>query len=223
MLKFIVPFRCTDQPERIYQLQLFIHTMHSFFPHAEIFIMDQAGHDMFNRGALLNAGVKICAAEENDIICFHDLSHLPTIDCTEHYIRPVPPKTIRHVREKGSHHKLGKIIMIRYDDFVELNGFPNDFFGCGGSNDELHMRILRNGLRIERAEGTLLSLKQIHPPSPTNKTSVRKWERLDWHRDHPGEQGLAQLCEDICTLTSHDPLIKRYSVNILYRIPPTVH
>lgn len=220
MLKFIVPFRCSDQPERLYQLQLFIHTMHSFFPQAEIFIMEQTDNAMFNRGALLNAGVQVCGAENNDMICFHDLSHIPTFDSTNFYVTPLPPKTIRHLREHGSHQKLGKIIIIKYEDFVEINGFPNDFFGCSGCDDELHIRLLRNGLRIERSEGTLLSLRQIQPPSPTNKTSNTKWEKLDWHREHPGRQGLAQLCEDICTLTCCDPLVKRFKVSIAFRIPP---
>ena len=98
----------------------------------------------------------------------------------------------------------------------------DDFFGCSGCDDELHIRILRNGLRIERSEGTLLSLRQIQPPSPTNKTSNTKWEKLDWHREHPGRQGLAQLCEDICTLTCYDPLVKRYKVSIAFRIPPDI-
>lgn len=220
MLKFIVPFRCTEQPERIYQLQLFIHTMHSFFPGAEIFVMEQSDGDLFNRGALLNAGVSICKADEHDIICFHNLNLLPTPDCILHYVTPLQPYSIRHLRAKGSHDKLGDIIFFRNEDFVNINGYPNDFFGCGGEDEELHMRVLRNGLRLERVEGTLLDLTNIQPPSPTNKTSMSRWERLDWHGAHPGKQGLAQLCRDICTLTCCDPGIKRFTVQITYRIPP---
>ena len=220
MLFFIVPFRCTDQPERIYQLQIFVHTMQSFFPEIRILIMDQNDQGPFNRGFLLNAGAKISHAEDDDVLCFHNLTSLPSPDCLRCYTHPLPPKTVRHLREKGSHDKLGNIIFMRYIDFVNINGYPNDFFGCGGEDEELHIRILRAGLRLERIEGTLLSLKQIHPPSPKSAKNYTKWERLDWHKQHPGQQGLSSLCDDICSLKCSDHNARRYSVKIAYRIPP---
>ncbi len=220
MLKVIVPFRCTDQPERIFQLQLFIHTMQAFFPSVQIFIMDQSGTGPFNRGFLLNAGAKISGAEEDDIICFHNLNKLPSIDCLHCYVNPLPRNTVRHLRDTGSHSKLGNIIFVRYSDFLKINGYPNDLYGCTGADSELHMRILKGGLRIERKEGTLLNMSQIQPPSPTNQQVFTQWDKLDWHRQHPNHQGLAQLCDNICTLTCSDPNVKRYAVNIVYRIPP---
>jgi len=182
--------------------------------------MDQCGTGPFNRGFLLNAGAKVSNAEEDDILCFHNLSKLPSPDCLHCYTHTLPQNTVRHLRDTASHSKLGNIIFVRYSDFVKINGYPNDFDGSVGADGELHMRILKAGLRIERIEGTLLNMSLIQPPSPTNKQDYTQWDKLDWHRQHPGQQGLAQLCDNICNLTCSDPNVKRYAVNIVYRIPP---
>jgi len=220
MLFFIVPYRCTTQPERAHQLQLFIHTMQSFIPDACIVVAEQSGDTLFNRGGLLNAAVAACPAEDESVLCFHDLNVLPTVDCIHEYVRPLSKNSVRHLRATGSHKTLSEIIFMRYSDFRKVNGFPNDFWGCDGTDDELHLRILRKGLRIERSEGTLLNLNRLQPPSPSSKTANTRWERADWHRANPGAQGLAQLVEGTCSPVSCTPKLHHYKVNVCYRVPP---
>ena len=220
MLFFIVPYRCTTQPERAHQLQLFIHTMQSFIPDAYIVVAEQSDGTLFNRGGLLNAAAAACPAEDESVLCFHDLNVLPTVDCIREYVRPLSKNTVRHIRATGSHKKLSEIIFMRYSDFGKVNGFPNDFWGCDGADEELHMRILRNGLRIERSEGTLLNLNRLQPPSPTSKSTNMRWERMDWHRANPGAQGLAQLVEDTCSPVSCTSKLYHYKINVCYRVPP---
>lgn len=213
MLKFIVPYRCTDQPERTHQLQLFLHTMQSFIPDASIVISEQREGAPFNRGGLLNAGAVTCSAEDDCVLCFHDLNVLPTINCIHEYVRPLPTKTVRHLRPIGSHSKLGKIIFMRYSDFQDINGFPNQCWGWRGEDEELHMRILRNGMRIERIDGLLLDLNRLHlakrmkDQRPANKNS--------------DTDGLAQFDRDGCSVIGCTPHFLHIKVHIKYRIPPT--
>lgn len=214
MLKFIVPYRCRDQPIRIHQLQLFIQTIQRFIPNACIIIVEQEGSDPFNRGCLLNVGAKISAAEDDNILCFHDLNVLPAYDCIYHYVKDIPPNTVRHIRPIHSHQRFGNIILMRYIDFQNINGFPIMFWGCQGEDEELHKRILRHGMRIERAEGTLLNLNRLHRTQPIPRP------KINVHIDMPIYGGLANMLEDICECVAFIDTLRHYKVNIKYRIPP---
>ena len=214
MLIFIAPYRASDQPERLHQLQLFVHTIKCFLPNAYIFIVEQYDNKPFNRGGLLNIGVSVCGSGREDVLCFHNLNILPTTEVIQEYGKPLPPKTVRHIRSTNSHEKLGGVILMRSGDFHDINGFPNDYWGCGGEDDELHYRILSNDMRIERVEGTMLQLNKLQPPSPTSAIPNNRWERCDWHRAHPGEQGLGQIEEKILRSDCCDPKMYHYQVQI---------
>lgn len=212
MLTFIVPFRCTDQPERAYQLQLFLHTIQSFIPGASIIVSEQSDQAPFNRGGLLNAGVAMCAVEDDSVLCFHDLNVLPTVESIHEYVRPLPPKTVRHVRASGSHSRLGHIVFIRYRDFQDINGFPNGCWGYRGENEQLHLRILRHGMRIERVEAFLLDLNRLH--------DMKRQEDKQCKTIQVEEDGLSHFDKEGCSVVACKPPFMHMKVHIKYRIPP---
>ena len=52
---------------------------------------------------------------------------------------------------------MGGIVLMR-KDFVHINGFPNDFWGWGGEDDEFGDRVRDAGIPIERVEaGTIMT------------------------------------------------------------------
>ena len=91
---------------------------------------------------------------------------------------------------------MGGIVLMRKKDFVHINGFPNDFWGWGGEDDEFGDRIRDAGIPIERVEaGTIVDQEGLDIKEKMSLLRDRgfkcpdKWERREWHRSHRGERG----------------------------------
>jgi len=221
MLAIIVPYRAGQQPERLWHMLNFIQTMIHHIPSAHIYIIEQADDRPFNRGALLNIGVDVAGMTADDVLCFHDVDLLPCADIVAEYLIPLPEKTVRHIgrawKRYDSDSYLGGILMMRQSDFVAVNGYPNDFFGWGGEDDELRDRIKRAGLNIERnVYGTIIdqermSLEQkLSHIKKTHQKCPDKWERREWHRQHPGQSGFKQMEYKINKVNIYSPSCLHY-------------
>ena len=100
--------------------------------------------------------------------------------------------------------------MMYQSDFTDVNGYPNDFFGWGGEDDELRDRIQRAGLQVERnIYGTIIDQEQM---SLTEKLSTithqkcpDKCKRRKWHQQYPGQSGFHQLNYDILKINTYSP------------------
>jgi len=216
MLVIIVPYRAKSQPERLLQLINLIQTLINHIPSAYIYIIEQADDRPFNRGALLNIGVHISNVSPKDILCFHDVDLLPCSDIIAEYLIPLPHQTVRHIgrawKRYDSDSYMGGILMMRHRDFTDVNGYPNDFFGWGGEDDELRDRIQRVGLKVERnVYGTIIDQEQLSLAEKlsllktTHQKCPDKWERREWHRNHPGTSGFHQLDYDIVKVNLYSP------------------
>lgn len=208
MLAIIIPYRASTQPERVQQLQTLLQTLYTLLPSAWIYIIEQNDNKPFNRGALLNIGVKVAGMTNADIVCFHDVDLLPCQDIIHEYLIPLEKGTVRHVarvwKRYDSDTYLGGILIMRQGDFIAINGFPNDFWGWGGEDDELRDRILRKGYTIQRTtEGTLIdqenmSLKQkLQHLKDTRQKCMDKWEKREWHQKNQNQNGYRELYENI--------------------------
>ena len=225
MLIIAVPYRATDQPERYNQLQIFLKTMTEFLPSAYIFILEQDDNKQFNRGALLNSIISISGAGKDAVLCFHDVDLLPTKDIIHEYIKPLEDNTVRHIgrawKRYDSDTYLGGILLMKSKDFCDINGFPNDFWGWGGEDDELRDRIIRHGLQIERSEGTIidqenLTLKQkLLKLKKSGQKCPDKWEKRDWHKKHPNKRGLYDLEQNITQCVNYSTTCFHYKIKII--------
>ena len=203
MLAIIIPYRASTQPERAQQLEKLREIITTRLPEAFVAVIEQDDDLPFNRGALLNTAIDCMGLGGDAIMCFHDVDLLPQEDILDAYRKPLPPNTVRHIghawKRYNSDSYLGGILMIRASDFLEINGFPCDFWGWGGEDDELRDRIQRAKMNIERPTGTIVDLenmtleqKMIHLKK-TNQKCPDKWERREWHKAHPNKHGIYQL------------------------------
>jgi hypothetical protein len=166
-LAVVVPFRDNPDQNRTEQLQRFAEYMPRFLsalPLAgfHIFIADQSQDGFkFNRGKVLNAGFAIArdsalvqrqlgahvaAAGPFDAFCFHDVDLLPAAVLGPWYARAPTPKPLHMAAAWGRYgyeDYVGGIITFGGPDFARINGFPNNFWGWGGEDDELRMRMQR--------------------------------------------------------------------------------
>jgi len=151
----IVPFRDIHaEQSRAKHLQQFIANLPTLLtsvqqPHANfnIIIVEQSRDDRkFNRGKLLNIGFEIARKEfHSNIFIFHDVDLLPSKDLAEEYFR-IPTDNPIHIARVWSRYNknpkyFGGIVSFSEEMFVRINGFPNNFWGWGGEDDEMYKRI----------------------------------------------------------------------------------
>jgi len=201
----IVPYRGTDDGARSEQLEKFIKYFQDYVPFVEIVIVEQGNDHPFNRGMLLNIGVLESKPKEKDIVCFHDVDLLPEDNLFHGYIEELLPGTLRHLAssfERYSHADyLGGALMLTYEDFQKINGFPTNFWGWGGEDDEFRDRVVRHGIKIEKACGDMVDLENLtwDQKKKTLDTTVgrlkgkAKTTIRNWHRNNPGSDGISTV------------------------------
>ncbi|RLN71864.1 hypothetical protein BBJ28_00006714, partial [Nothophytophthora sp. Chile5] len=137
-----------------------------------IFIVEQSlDGRKFNRGKLLNAGFDM-ARDDFDVFIFHDVDLLPGVrgepkhvqtcdDLGELYahVPRLGPMHIARVwgRYNENPHYFGGIVAFTRQQFVKINGFPNNFWGWGGEDNELYSRVVRKKLTVQAPIGCVLS------------------------------------------------------------------
>jgi SAM-dependent methyltransferase len=146
----IVPFRDLHAAQkRSAHLKQFIPFMVSYLSTARIsfriFIVEQSNDGKkFNRGKLLNTGFDIAKKEGYTSFIYHDVDLLPSENLLPYYATyPQQPIHIARVWERynANPHYCGGIASFNKADFERINGFPNNFWGWGGEDDEMQLRM----------------------------------------------------------------------------------
>ena len=133
-----------------------------------VVLVDQSNDGRkFNRGKLLNIGFALTEAT-HDVFVFHDVDLLPGEDLAGAYRASPPPRTSLHVarcwdRYSNSNEAyFGGIVTFTRDDFKAVNGFPNNYWGWGGEDDELYKRTVAAGVQIVAPHsGTITDLEDM--------------------------------------------------------------
>ena len=112
-----------------------------------IYIIEQSNDEKpFNRGKLLNAGFRLACDDSCDIFIFHDVDLMPSAELLPYYQTVPEEKNPVHIarvwnRYNGNKKYFGGIVAFSRDQFQTLNGYPNNFWGWGGEDDELMKRV----------------------------------------------------------------------------------
>lgn len=145
----VVPFRDLHaEQKRGAQLKQFVPHMGRLFGERDyrIIVVEQSDDGRkFNRGKLLNIGYRLAVQRGCDAFIFHDVDLLPGDDLRPWYaIRTAPgcPAHIARVWDRYSDNKdyFGGIASWNAMDFECINGFPNNYWGWGGEDDEMMRR-----------------------------------------------------------------------------------
>jgi hypothetical protein len=149
-IAIIVPFRGEDRKE---QLNRFIEYMGSFMNGIDhkIFIIEQSDDGRkFNRGKLLNIGFIYAKEQGYNQFIFHDVDLLPSEELKPYYSQlSDSPIHIAKVWKRYSYKNyFGGVVSFSAKTFMKINGFPNNFWGWGGEDDELYKRIEEANISI---------------------------------------------------------------------------
>lgn len=190
MLWIIVPYRDDEHHERSRQLHTFLDYMTRRLPLARFIIaeQDQDGKQ-FNRGAILNAAFQKIFQSTNasDAVIFHDVDLLPDDIALRNYCIELKSNRVRHIgrlwKRYDSETYLGGVLMMLCRDFVKINGYPNNYWGWGGEDDELRKRILHHHITITAPkQGSLSDLENLSLTEKLSKLKhnkskcMTKWE-----------------------------------------------
>lgn len=111
-----------------------------------IFVIHQAGAAKFNRAKLLNVGYLEALKEENwDCFIFHDVDLVPENDYNIYMCGNQPKHLV--VGRNSTGYRLryqgyfGGVTALTREQFFKVNGFSNNYWGWGGEDDDLRLRV----------------------------------------------------------------------------------
>ncbi|XP_064120453.1 beta-1,4-N-acetylgalactosaminyltransferase bre-4-like [Macrobrachium nipponense] len=150
----VIPYR-----DRAQHLSVFLFHMHPVLQRQQldydIYIIEQAGSGKFNRAMLMNVGaLESLKQYPYDCFIFHDIDLLPEDD-RNLYTCPEQPRHMS-IAVDTLNYKLpyenifGGVSALTVDQFKQVNGFSNSFWGWGGEDDDMSHRVRYYGFFLSR-------------------------------------------------------------------------
>ena len=169
-IAIIIPFRDLEkEKKRTSQLNQLVNFMASYLKsdNYKIFVVEQNDDGRkFNRGQLLNIGFEEAEKEGYENFIFHDADLLPSDELKEYYEYAPENKPV-HIaavwdRYGGNQYYFGGIVAFNKQMFNRINGYPNNFWGWGGEDDELFKRTRKfyNIMKVQK--GSIRDLEEMN-------------------------------------------------------------
>ncbi|KAB0392690.1 hypothetical protein E2I00_019306 [Balaenoptera physalus] len=153
----IIPFRNRQE-----HLKYWLYYLHPILQRQQldygIYVINQAGESMFNRAKLLNVGFKEALKDyEYNCFVFSDVDLIPMNDRNT-YRCFSQPRHISVAMDKFGFslpyvQYFGGVSALSKQQFLTINGFPNNYWGWGGEDDDIFNRFDR----IAHTKETMLS------------------------------------------------------------------
>lgn len=152
-------FRDPGDGRRERQRKMFIQIMCQIlkpYCNFHIYIIEQS-HDnnLFNIGKLKNIGFNIANSEQKfNHFVFSDIDTIPDYDLMKYFVKtPKKPVALaikgtryEQINDKSNKPFLGALISMSSKIFININGYPNNFWGWGGEDDALINRLVVNNI-----------------------------------------------------------------------------
>ena len=200
----IVPYRDNPFQDRHKQLGTFVPFMTKYLkpliPVCEfsLIVVEQSQDgEKFNRGKLLNIGFEIARERGCQYHIFHDVDLLPSPLLLGYYAHyPKVPLHIAAVWEKYQNLGLffGGVCSFNTQQFEQLDGYPNEFWGWGGEDEVLYHRITDYGLPILIPQsGSFSEMEHIASKIIPGFENTRRFEQIAKREPGKGKDGLSTL------------------------------
>lgn len=150
----LIPYRNREK-----HLLYLLEHLHPFLQRQQleygIYIIHQAGSKKFNRAKLLNVGYIEALKDENwDCFIFHDVDLVPENDFNLYKCEDQPKHLV--VGRNSTGYRLrysgyfGGVTALSREQFFKVNGFSNNYWGWGGEDDDLRLRVELQKMKIIR-------------------------------------------------------------------------
>lgn len=214
----IIPHR-----NREHHLKFLLYYLHPFLQRQQleygIYIIQQQGDYTFNRAKLMNVGFREAMREEEwDCLFFHDVDLIPEDDRNS-YTCDLFPKHAAIAMDKFGYklpYKMyfGGVSALSPLQYLKMNGFPNNYWGWGGEDDDIGIRVSLGGMAISRPSLTIGRYRMIkHKLDEGNERNPERFNMLAKTRETWKQDGMNSLEYDLISRV-YLPLYTNITVNI---------
>ncbi|XP_068600441.1 beta-1,4-galactosyltransferase 4 [Brachionichthys hirsutus] len=152
--------------------------------HFGIYVIHQAGDETFNRAKLLNVGyLEALKDHQWDCFVFHDVDLIPENDFNLYVCEKEPKHLVvgRNVtgyvlRYQGY---FGGVTALSREQFLRVNGFSNEYWGWGGEDDDIRVRVTLQKMRVLRPSADVARYTMVfHKRDAGNGINGKRMELL---------------------------------------------
>uniref|UniRef100_A0A8C4QCS4 Beta-1,4-galactosyltransferase n=1 Tax=Eptatretus burgeri TaxID=7764 RepID=A0A8C4QCS4_EPTBU len=194
----IVPFRHREE-----HLRQLLHYLHPFLQKQQIdytiYIVNQFGEKTFNRAKLMNVGyVEALKDFPYDCFIFSDVDLVPMDDRNLYHCYSQPRHFAVAMDKFGFRLPysgyFGGVSGLSKVQFLKINGFPNNYWGWGGEDDDIYNRITLNGMKVSRPDSNIGRYRMIqHHRDAKNEANPKRFTQISKTRWTMMTDGLNSL------------------------------
>ncbi|XP_061056470.1 beta-1,4-galactosyltransferase 1 isoform X1 [Eubalaena glacialis] len=194
----IIPFRNRQE-----HLKYWLYYLHPILQRQQldygIYVINQAGESMFNRAKLLNVGFKEALKDyEYNCFVFSDVDLIPMNDRNT-YRCFSQPRHISVAMDKFGFslpyvQYFGGVSALSKQQFLTINGFPNNYWGWGGEDDDIFNRLAFKGMSVSRPNAVIGKCRMIrHSRDKKNEPNPQRFDRIAHTKETMLSDGLNTL------------------------------
>lgn len=214
----IIPFRKRDE-----HLKYWLYYLHPILQRQQldygIYVINQDGDATFNRAKLLNIGY-MEALKEHDYNCFvfSDVDLIPMDDRNIYKCYSQPRHLSVSMDKFGFglpyNQYFGGVSALSKEQFEKINGFPNNYWGWGGEDDDIYNRIASRGMSISRPDAVTGKCRMIrHDRDAKNDPNPQRFNLIAHTRQTMNSDGLNSLQYKVIR-TEKFPLYTKITVDV---------
>ncbi|XP_004372392.1 beta-1,4-galactosyltransferase 1 isoform X1 [Trichechus manatus latirostris] len=214
----IIPFRNRQE-----HLKYWLYYLHPILQRQQldygVYVINQDGDSMFNRAKLLNVGFQE-ALKDYDYNCFvfSDVDLIP-MDDHNTYRCFSQPRHISVAMDKFGFslpyvQYFGGVSALSKQQFLTINGFPNNYWGWGGEDDDIFNRLVFKGMSVSRPNAVVGKCRMIrHSRDRKNEPNPQRFDRIAHTKETMRLDGLNTLTYKVLD-TQRYPLYTKITVDI---------
>ncbi|XP_029687100.1 beta-1,4-galactosyltransferase 2 [Takifugu rubripes] len=214
----IIPFRHREN-----HLKYWLHYLHPILRRQKIdygiYIINQLGEDTFNRAKLLNVGYREALKEAAyDCFIFSDVDLIPMDDRNLYHCYDQPRHFAIAMDKFGFRLPyagyFGGVSGLSKKQFLKINGFPNEYWGWGGEDDDIYNRITLNGMKVSRPDVRIGRFRMIkHERDKHNEPNPQRFNKIQNTKNTMKKDGISSLTYRLVQVKKY-PLYTNISVEI---------
>uniref|UniRef100_A0A6Q2YZG2 Beta-1,4-galactosyltransferase n=1 Tax=Esox lucius TaxID=8010 RepID=A0A6Q2YZG2_ESOLU len=189
----IIPFRYREE-----HLQFWLHYLHPILQRQQldygVYVIQQHGENTFNRAKLMNIGYNEALKEyDYDCFVFSDVDLIPMDDRNTYRCFSQPRHLSVSMDKFGFrlpyNQYFGGVSSLSKEQFLKINGFPNNYWGWGGEDDDIF-----RGMSISRPDGQVGKYQMIrHERDRLNQPNPQRFDRIQRTRQTMDTDGINSL------------------------------
>lgn len=214
----IIPFRHREN-----HLKYWLHYLHPILRRQKmdygIYIINQLGEETFNRAKLLNVGYTEALKDgEYDCFIFSDVDLIPMDDRNLYHCYDQPRHFAIAMDKFGFRLPyagyFGGVSGLSKKQFLKINGFPNEYWGWGGEDDDIYNRITLNGMKVSRPDNHIGRYRMIkHTRDKHNEPNPQRFHKIRNTKNTMKTDGINSLTYRLVQIKKY-PLYTNISVEI---------